>query len=399
VAEAPVADAPAAGSPAALLDALSRVPADAATLSSIVSYADYRAIEAAGGAERPASLAILVTALEAGDPAAQAWLTAIQGVASGPSNLLVNLLQGGPDWPTTAGFDFLEVDRAVQFGSPPADGTVLVGSFRPNAVAAAYEARDYVGTAAGERTLWCDAAGCDRGTEVDLSAMDPAMPFGGRVGRRQPMVAGATDLLSSADEGTVRGMLAAVSGETASVAALPAYRALASAPAEDVSITQAMFLPAVTPLELLDIGSEPGAVDAGLAAQLASLPPVAPAVAIGILGGARGDEEVVTVALALPDADAAATAAAIAERLERAPSLREDRPLKDVLADAGVTSVTARTLPASEEVAAAAVVELRAPVVPGDAAGDAVPGRLFRLLSRLVETRDMAWLAASAGSG
>jgi hypothetical protein len=394
----------AAESSTGLLDALTRVPADGSALSSLVSYVDYRAIEAAGGAVRPTSLEALLAALEDEDPAAEAWLDAIQGVSSGPSDLLAELFRGGPAWPTTAGFDFVEVDRAVHFGEPPSDGTVLVGVFRPDAVASAYEARGFMGSAAGERTLWCDTAGCDRGKEVDLTAIDPGMPFGGRLGRRQPLAAGAEDLLSSADEATVRAMLAAARGDATSLAEVPAYRALARSTAEDVTITQAMLMPgigALSPIDLVELSGSTPEVDAAVEAQLADLPPVGSMSAVGVLGGVSGDEEVVTVALAVPD-DAAAesAAAAVAERLARAPSLQEDRPLQAVLDDVGVTSVTARSLPATDEVAATAIVELRAPLEPSEARADStIPGRLYRLFHRLVMTRDLAWLAPSTGRG
>jgi hypothetical protein len=199
-------------------------------------------------------------------------------------------------------------------------------------------------------------------------------------------------------------MLAAVGVETTSLAELPDYRALALAPTEDVSTTQAMFVPGVaslTPVDLVELGTSTPEVVAALQAQLAALPPVGAMSALGILGGVSDDEEVVTIALAVEDDDAAASAAAaVAERLVQAPSLREHRPLQDVLDEIGVTSVTTRTLPEGDDVAAAAVIELRAPLTAGDpGAGGILPSRLFRLLQGLVLTRDMAWLAPFVGSG
>jgi hypothetical protein len=74
--------------------------------------------------------------------------------------------------------------------------------------------------------------------------------------------------------------------------------------------------------------------------------------------------------------------------------------MKDVLDEVGVTAMATRTLPAGDDIAATAIVELRAPLAARSAdGGGAIPGRLYRLFTRLILSRDVAWLAPFAGSG
>ena len=125
------------------------------------------------------------------------------GSRAARATLLAGLLTGGPAWPEVVGFDFTDIDRAITFGTPPSNGTVLVGSFDPSAIGAAYAARGYTSSAAGEHALLCPEAGCDTGLALDLASIDPRIPFGGRLGRSEPLAVAPSDLLSSADAATI----------------------------------------------------------------------------------------------------------------------------------------------------------------------------------------------------
>ena len=144
-------DIPAAetGSGGALLEALSRVPSTTAARAAPLSYLDQAALVAARpGAARPASLAEALTVVEADDPAARLWLAALMGASSGDMGLLRDLPQA-TGWPEALGFDLLDVEQHLTFGTPPSDGSVLLGSFDPGAVTDAFATRDY--TAQGVR--------------------------------------------------------------------------------------------------------------------------------------------------------------------------------------------------------------------------------------------------------
>jgi hypothetical protein len=386
-----------------LIDALARVPAAAGALDSPISYVDYLAVaEARPGALVPTSLAELLALEESGDPAAARWFAASMGIASGPGDLLTELLSEGPSWPTSVGFDFADIDRAIAFGAPPANGTVLLGDFDPSAIEAAYAARGYTTSAAGDRSLLCSGNGCDAGLEIDLANRDTSVPFGGRLGRQEPLAISTAEILSSADMRTVEEMLAAIQGNGPSLAGSPSFVALANAPDDDVMLIQATLLPGSLVVAVLDlagmIGATPDEVKAILA-EFEALAPLPPPSAVAIVDGATPTEQVVTLALAYPDdADAAVAAEVVAERLRSVRSIVRDAPLAELLDERGVTSVQSDVRPAGPDMDAAAIVELRAPLAgdePTDSGRLAPSSALYRLFVDLVFTRDLLWLAPS----
>ena len=230
----------------ALVDALSRVPDVPDVRQQLVSYVDYRQVEMARpGAARPTSYAELEALRASEDVAAALWNAAYMGIVSGSGDLLRWLLAAAGSWPTLLGFDFFDVDREIFFGSPPGDGLALLGRFDPEAIARAFAARDYAATEAGERMLLCGPGGCDSGLQLDLERIDPNYPFGGELGRLEPLAVSTSDLLDSASGDTVRAMLAAADGTAPSLASDPAYRAAAEALAGEAPVIQATFIPSV----------------------------------------------------------------------------------------------------------------------------------------------------------
>jgi hypothetical protein len=403
---APSGPARAQGGPAlepgdGLLEALARVPADLGARSP-VSYLDLRAVEAARpGALHPESVADLMAALEDDDEAARLWLAALMGVATGSAHLLAGLFPSGTLWPETVGFDFFDIDRLMTFGDPPSDGLVLLGGFDPAAVGRALEARGYDDDPRGTRTLWCGQEGCDTGQQPNLADRDLGNPFGGDLGRAEPLAVSARDLLNSADMATLEAMLAAAEDEGRSLAADPAVRAIAGAVPGDARLVQATLL------------SDLSGLDAGIAARFAESPdgatellaeldeafePMPAWQRAAFADGATATEQVASVILAYAsDEDAAVAADVLPRRYEALRSLVRDVPLADLFADRGVTSIAGRVVPASEGASAAAVIELRAPLA-GDApepGSDRLPAssQVYRLLIDLLFTRDLLWLA------
>ena len=59
--------------------------------------------------------------------------------------------------------------------------------------------------------------GLRRGNEVHVENRDPQNPFGGNLGRAEPLAVAATELDSSADMDTVRGLLDTASGTAPSL--------------------------------------------------------------------------------------------------------------------------------------------------------------------------------------
>ena len=389
------------GTGAGLLEALARVPDTAAARESLVSYLDQETLVATRpGAAQPASIAEALTLLETDDPAASLWLAAFMGANSGDAGLVHGLVMAD-GWPQLVGFDLLDVDRHLSFGTPPSDGSVLLGAFDPQAIADAFASRGYTASEAGDRTLLCGAAGCDAGMDVDLARADRSLPFGGEIGRSEPLAVSGHEVLNSADLATLEAMLAAADGEADSLADDPAYRALALAGDPAIPLIQATFLPGgmlgLGPDIYRLLGGSPEAATELLTRLDENFEPMPAADAVAILDGATDTEQVVTIALAYADeADAAIAADVLPRRLETLSAASYEVALAELLADRGVTSVAASVQPAGEGTSAVARVEVRAPLAgaePDQATGAPLASSdLYRLFIDLVMRRDLLWL-------
>lgn len=406
VGASPAPSAPAAGTVGAahLLEDLARVPATADVTGDLVSWLDHRAVEdARPGAAHPATLAELLAGLDADDPAAERWMAAFMGAASGSSDLMSGFLGAGAEWGRAVGFDPMAIDRQLAFGTPPANGLVLAGRFAPDEIGAALGAREFTSSAAdGGFTLWCGPAGCENGLQTDFKGMEAADPFGGRLGRKQPLAVSPSTLLSSADIATVDGMIAASAGDAPSLAFDPDWSAAAGALAgEGTTLIQATFVPGS--LLLIDpaaiLSSDPSLAD--LKAWVAQLRDegfraIPPATLLAIGDAATGTEQVVTLALTFPTlADAQTAAEVIPERLGQMRSLRVQKTWTELLADRGVTSVegAATETPAGGGVA---TITLRAPLAgdePDDTGRLVASSMLYRLFTQAVYARDTDFLA------
>jgi hypothetical protein len=395
------APASGAGTGPGLLDALSRVPDTREVRAQPLSYVDYRAVEAARpGAARPASFMGLETLRASGDRSADVWSAAMMGVSSGSGDLTRNLYLAG-EWPRRLGFDFLEVDRELAFGAPPGEGLVLLGDFDPEAIARAFAARGFEPADLGTRTIWCGPDGCDAGLAMDPADRHPGDPFGGDLGRKQPLAVSPSDLLGSTSIATVRAMVAAGDGDVPSLATDPSYRAVVEAVPRGTTLIQATFVPAAT--IQADMPRVFGAgsveqVEAVLSELAASFEPIPPYGLLGITDGATEDEQVVTLALVYGgEADAAVAAEVIPRRLAAMLSLRTARALSDELRDRGVTSVHGTVVAAVEGTRAVAAITLRAPLATDDPDPDTgrfMPSSmLYRLFGDMLRSRDTLWLA------
>jgi hypothetical protein len=304
-------------------------------------------------------------------------------------------------WPQVVGFDLLDVDRHLGFGTPPSDGSVLLGAFDPQAIADAFASRGYTASEAGDRTLLCGAAGCDAGMDVDLARADRSLPFGGEIGRSEPLAVSGQEILNSADLATLDAMLAAADDEAGSLADDPAYRALALAGGPAASLIQATFMPGgmlgLGPDIYRLLGGSPEAATELLTRLDATFEPMPAADLVAILDGATDTEQVVTIALAYADeADAAIAADVLLRRFGALPAASYEVPLAELLADRGVTSVAGSVQPAGEGTSTVARVEVRAPLAGAEV--DVATGRpepsssLYRLFIDLVQRRDLLWL-------
>jgi hypothetical protein len=384
-----------------LAGALASVPDTADAREQPVGYVDYRAVELARpGAARPTSFAELESLRATKDPSAALWLAANQGVSSGSGNLLRYMNVGGLAWPTLLGFDFFDVDREVDFGAPPSNGLVLDGRFDPSAIAAALASRGYSATDVDGRTLLCGADGCDSGTQSHIDQLNPQNPFGGDLGRVEPLGVSATELESSASGDVVRAMLATAAGDAPSLGEDPDYRAAAEAMAADRPVIQATLVPGdLVTADLAGLLLQGGdATKSEVEHLAATFQPIPAYQLLAFSDGATSTEQIAQIGLVYTDAaDAQKAVDVIPGRIDTLPSLMADMPLRQLLDDRGVTSVDAKVVPSSDGTRSVAVITLHAPLAseqPDPATGLTTSSSLvYDLLTTMLSRRDLLWLA------
>jgi hypothetical protein len=391
--------------PNGLTTALGSVPDAPGIRQQLVSWIDYGALLGSReGAAEPVSMEALLAMLEADDPAVGLWVAALQGAASGSGRMLRYLFQGGAEWPRIVGFDFTDVRSELAFGQPPGDGIVLQGEFDPDRIGAALTARDFTSTEAGPFTLWCRSDGCDKGLEQDLARADPADPFGGELGRRQPLAVSESTMLSSAAIETVDAMLATTLDVRPSLADDDSYAAVAEALAGEGTLLQATLVPGTSLLfdmhRIIDERSTPEEIRRRLDELAADFEPIPPASLLGIGDAATDSEQVVTLALAYATlAEAQVAADVLPRRLETMVSQSSGRPWKEHLEERGVGAIDARAVESEDGRAALALLTVRAPIAGPDRDPDTgfftVSSVLYRLFVQMIQQRDTGWLVPS----
>jgi hypothetical protein len=369
------------GDDGALLDLLQHVPSDAVETGGLVTYVDLRAVETA----RPG--AITPDSFEAwdrlDDDQLGQWVAAYQGVNSGSPRLLQEFASSGGDWPGVVGFDFFDIDRMLVFGQPPDDGLVLGGRFDTSAIVDAFVARGFSSTDEADGTLICPAAGCDTGLAMDLSNRETADPFGGSLGRQQPLVAAPDMLLSAAALGTINAMRDAASGATGSLGQTSEARAALATLAGDAVLRQAAFI-------------APEAIGGSAGEDTPALPPYE---MLLFADTASATEQIAHVVLVYRSGEEAQAAAdVLPARIDQVGSDGSRGALRTQLEERGLTGVEISVSEAPDGNAAAVDVAFHGPLAGADASSMDTPSSgLYQHLFRMLLTFDSPWLV-SAGS-
>jgi hypothetical protein len=218
--------------PHPLFELLAIIPDNLQTRDSnqYISYVDYDAVE--NGRATPVNPETwdqfdLILEL----PLGAKWINSTRRIRSGPSEILQYLLLGGADMQSVSGVDFFEIDHAITFGAPPAQGTIFQGQFDVDAIETASLGRDYEQADINGVTAWCWIEGCDEGLKVNIVDRNPSNIFDPSLGRNPPFLIlndGDTVAYAFALE-VVEEMASASLGETRSLADAPDYQAMASA--------------------------------------------------------------------------------------------------------------------------------------------------------------------------
>jgi len=390
-----------------LLSLLAGIPeAPISQAEDFVYFVDYSAMESAYDAVRPADAEEFGDLSESGQ-GYKAWWVLFRGIAWSISDFWLPWLEDGPG---TVGFSPLEVDRAIHFGVPPGDGLMLEGSFDADAISAAYETnlglvpKDFDG-----RTVWLWGEDPADGLMTNSSEVVPENPFGGYLGRRQPMIISGDLLMSSADLGLVLAHADAATGAVPNLADAPGYRAAVNAVSEDADLLQAAI---AGPIMAAKIAHQPVGGDP----QSSTMPgstlevPVEdqrelPAFQLLILGDVlTSDEQIARVGLVYQDVGSAEIAGVVLlDRLATLPSV-SGRPFVEMLTPPDGTGARYYVRQGSDR--AVLVLEFPAPratleqvVAMLDTAGHegtvTSPGSIYRRLVSMFAQRDTGWLSAA----
>jgi hypothetical protein len=373
-----------------------------------VGYSDVRAAEQTRpGAAQPENYAEYLRLREERDPSASLWLDAFPPSGFG---FVGYVLQEGGTMPEAIGFDLLDIDRAVTFGDAPSIANIYTGNFDEEAIDNALTGQDFTKEELGGHALWCGDEGCEEGLTSDVLAPNPSNPFGGALGRQQPIVLAGDFIYSAGDIKVVEAITERVNDEKRSLAEVPEYQTAVKAMTDNQNtlLRQAYFIHplqvnrtsigwefvylALNNLEYHEMPEDREEARAEAREQFGEL---APYRLVALADYADANHQYGSVIVVYESAaDAAEALDIIRQRIEISPLMPARQTLAEVF-----DSYEAELLPTiiEDEVTglAAAVFVWRydqLSVEPKMGIYEQ-PGRIYRLFRSMIETRDTMWLA------
>lgn len=373
-----------------LLAMLARVPNTPSVreVNTITGYADYRAIEEARGIETPT-----IADFEERTELSALWIAATNGLGTGFrfQEVLSMMAETEP----LIGFSFFDIDRSIVFGNPPVNGNILQGDFDPEAVNAAYSARGYEQVEMDGVNVWCGAEGCDEGMTANLANRAPADPFGGQLGRSEPVAFDDTYIYNSVSIEVVEQIIAASNDDdmSLSLAGNPDYSAAARALISVGTVRQAMFM---HPLAFAAAPPLPGSDETVNSYEdIPALPPAS----LVVLGDTwEDDEQIALIGLVYNSVDDATAALDVIEaRIAVTTSLVRNVPYMELLEQRGMTISDKIIFEDEEAGRVVGLLEMRYPMPTNEPQEDSprfiASGLGFRLLIDGIYQRDLSFLA------
>ncbi len=392
-----------------VLEMLAFVPLNVETLDTLVSYVDYRAVEQARpGAAQPASHAEWKALNDARDESLGLWMAASFGISSGSGEIIQAGVRFGDEWQDLLGMDFFDIDRELYFGDPPADVVVLQGEFDAQSIIEAFTARDFTADSLSDFTLLCGNEDCD-GLQMDFNNTNPANPFGGRLGRPEPLLISDTFIINANGGEALELIYGIQTGEASSLATHPNYLATVNALPKDGLLQpdtgilrQAYWIPATEflfdPAALLGASSTPEQARAALAELSEGFDSIPQFQLVMIADTAADTKQIVIVALVYDtEADAQIAADIIPTRLDNTESLAMRVPFNELLKSRNVESVDGRVQVDEETGKALALITFRAPLATNEEGdvGFMSSSLVYRLFIDMIFRRDYLWLLPS----
>ncbi len=366
---------------------LRAVPLRELALNDMVSYLDYAALQKAlPNSVRPFNMQNFNMI---SGTAPVAWYRAgLNNTAAGDSRLLEVALRGD-EMRQFVGFDFFSIDQVVAFGNAPSDGRLYTGRFDAQAVEAAFLARDYTKLERDGLSVFCGDPACDPtlALRTDVSNRRVGDPFGGNLGRREPIALAPNLIMNSPDMRVFDAMVTAYNGGTPSLTQNADVRALLAVLTAEGTIVQANFL------NPYSIGPGQGD-DEGIA-------PYSLAALVHVL---REDgTQPVYIALTYAEESAAQAASAVlAARIQGYQSALARRPFADLLAERGGTLEAVQVMQPEEGAPFVLLLPISSAPPTGIPAERDVMGyrppdavMIYRLFINALYQRDLGFLAVS----
>lgn len=359
-----------------------------------LSFVDYRALETTVPGLSP--FADYAEFAQAGDARHNLWHTAMRRVEGGPGSYAYQDLisaQTMGELPQVVGFDFFEVNQGMYWGEPPANGTFFIGDFSPEAIRAAFANRGYTQEDFGDVEVWCPPKGCDSGSLTDVRGRNLANPFGGNIGRQEPIILGDSWIFSARE---VDYQAAILAGDSPSLLAIPQFGAIARALLSHGTVLQLQF---VYPLELNGethipyLARRPEVREVMIAEVESVLEVPLPPYSLVAIADLIDDDDIAIIALAYSnEATAQAAGSALLERLQQAMNLYSEQPVMTLLEERNM-SIAAPRVFADESGWFITLLGFRQPGPSLQSDATLADSRGYNLLTNMLYRKDLLWLA------
>lgn len=381
----------------ALRGMLARVPNTSAIREELLSYLDLDAlITARTGAAHPRSIAEW-DALDQTSEAAGLYNAVRLGIGAGMPEVIQTFRMYN-EMRTATGIDLFTIDRMMTGNKPPSTLNILEGSFVPKSVSTAFAQREYKQTTEGDYTVLCPPDGCDSGLKLNLKKRDVANPFGGKLGRSEPLAVSAQAVLNSPDYAILDSALKVQDKLNDSLAANKDYLSITNAADGIGTVLQAYYIPAplVSAFDLyLPVSLTAQQQEELRDAFTKSLKPI-PQYSLALFAHvARSTDQAVIVALTFDSEEDAKTAAEeLPKRLDVYQSVRAQRPFIELITERGGKIESTDVVSDAETGKFVVVMTISAPWETNEKVEDryVASGILFRLFFSSLAARDTAWL-------
>ena len=366
---------------------LARVPSE--QTSDPISYVDLRALVASRAGAAQVTSAADYEKLDANAVPARLYLEILRNIVL-PVTDFTQVLRY-KDTRATTGIDLFAIEQIATFGAPPQNAALLRGKFDVDLINSALLASKFKRDTLNGDPLWCNPGGCDLGSRVNLQERTDYNPFGGYIGRKQPIVlTNDGTLFSSPNFALVQRI--ATPDPAQALANAPEFRALDAMLKARGTLLQALFVRDATTFSSTPVNFNYTTATATSGA-LKPLPAYRGAVLAHVVNSA----DVYTLIGLVFDreTDARVAGDAVLQRMNAYRSVVNSRTLRDAIKDRNGTLAPYELVNDAPTGKTLLVIPIRSVIESDqpDSNGYFTPsGVLFRMLVEMYYQRDLPWL-------